>query len=157
MTTGNVRQVIDVAALNALINGPSGGVVRDLLRRGLRVQTAAKRKCPANFGRLRGSITPQLVFTAELGSKVPVMEVGTNVRYALAVHNGTGIYGPRATPIRPVKGRYLVFTIRGGPKRNAQGQFIKGSKTGNRVIFAKEVKGQKGVPYLKDALDAARG
>lgn len=73
------------AALHALLNGPSGPVARDVLRRGKKVETAAKMLVRVDTGRLRGSITT--VLASEGGG--PVAIVGTNVDYAIHQHNGT--------------------------------------------------------------------
>lgn len=73
------------AALEALLRGPSGAVARDLGRRAIRVESRAKQLCPVDTGRLRSSITWRIVFG--LGGLNAV--VGTNVAYAVFVHEGT--------------------------------------------------------------------
>lgn len=112
------------------------GVERDLLRRGRRVQGVARRLVKVDKGRLRASITVELRY--EVGK--PVVQIGSRLRYAIMVHDGTGIYGPRGVPITPRRGQFLVFTPKGS----------------NQVVFARAVKGQRGVPYLRNALPAAR-
>lgn len=57
--------------------------------------------------------------------------------YATAVMKGTGIYGPTGQPIRPKKGKYLVFTGADG-----------------NTVFARSVKGQQGNPFLANAFRA---
>lgn len=47
---------------------------------------------------------------------------------------GTGIYGPRATPIVPVRAKALAFMGKGG-----------------NMVFAKSVRGMKPRPYIKEA------
>jgi hypothetical protein len=140
----NIRVVSNPAAYRDLLNSPSGAVARDIYRRGQRVATAAKRLCPVDHGRLRSSI--QAVLVEHDG--VPVCEVGTDVHYAMFVHGGTGIYGPRGARIDV--GHVMVFT-----PRKAGGQFIKRSDRG--VVFARSTAGMKGTPFLTDALPAARG
>jgi hypothetical protein len=71
---------------------------------------------------------------------LPAARIGTPLRRARWIHDGTGIYGPRRTPIRPTRAKRLVFKP-------------KGSK---RIVFAKSVKGMKANPFLKDALPAAK-
>jgi hypothetical protein len=136
-----VRQVFDTAALNAQLHGPNGGVARDLLRRALRVQTEARKRAPADTGRLRGSIELATVQRTVFGVATVGMLVGSNLDYARMVHDGTGEFGPRGTPIVPTQKKFLVFRSR---------------KTG-KVVVAKSVRGQRGVAFLKDALWAVRG
>lgn len=130
--------------LYAILNSPQGPLARDALRRGLRVQTQAKRNLAGgpsgpkriDTGRLRSSIHVNLVTrNGELTSLV-----GTGVKYAKLVHDGTGIYGPRRRPIRPKTKQFLRFR----PRR------------GGKWVYAKEVKGMKPNKFLKDALRAAR-
>jgi hypothetical protein len=74
------------------------------------------------------------------GGQWLVMRVGSGQYYAKWVHDGTGIYGPKARPITPKSAKYLAF---------------KWKKRGNKQMFLKSVKGMKPNPYLKDALPAA--
>jgi hypothetical protein len=133
-------RIVDTPELNTLLRGQNGAVTRELLRRGLRVEAGAKRRVKADHGRLRQSITHTVTSTG--GS--PAVQVGTNVSYALAVHNGTGVYGPRGTPITPKRGRFLVFEPRGGAVITRRGA--------TRLVFAKSVTGQRANPFLADAL-----
>lgn len=126
----------DAAALAAILTGRDGPVVRDLLRRGNRVASRAKALCPVDSGRLRSSIKVEL-----RGSGPGIyVTVGTNVEYARAVHDGTGIYGPKGRPIFPVRAKVLRFTP-------------KGEKS---AIFRPSVKGVRPRPFLRNALPAAR-
>jgi hypothetical protein len=70
---------------------------------------------------------------------VPIVVVGTNVTYAMYVHEGTGIFGPRHARITPKKGKYLVFTPKG-----AKGK-----------VFARSVSGSRPKPFLAEAIRAA--
>lgn len=132
-----VTHQFDPGALRALLRSPSGGLARDMLRRGKRVENGAKRRVGVDHGRLRSSITTRLVQRAAL----PAARVGSNVSYARHHHDGTGIYGPRGAPIRPKRGKVLVFQPKGS----------------REVVFARSVRGSKPNPYLKDALPLARG
>lgn len=142
-----IRHHMNEAAVNRLLNSRDGPVARDLLRRGHRVGAVAKRKCPVDHGRLRSSITVAL---APGSSGGVVCQVGTDVKYARWVHDGTGIYGPRKARIYPTTARAMVFT-----PRKSSGAFI--ARKGRVTVFAKSTKGMKGTPFLKDALPAARG
>jgi hypothetical protein len=139
-------QVLNNAAIAQLLHSPVGPVAKDLLKRGIRVQSQAKRNLGGNtssgprridHGLLRASIATQLgTHGGELA-----MRVGTNVYYGLWVHDGTGIYGPRHTPIVPRKAKYLRFYW----------------KKEGRWVFAKSVRGMKPNTYLKSALPFASG
>jgi hypothetical protein len=141
----NVRHELNTAAINSLLHGRGGGVARDLLRRGYRVAGAAQRRCPVDHGRLRSSIHARLVQRDGL----LICEVGTDVKYAIFVHEGTGLYGPKHARIVPASGKIMVFT----PRKNA-GRYV---KRGDRVkVFARSTQGMRGTPFLKDALPEAR-
>lgn len=74
IVTENNTKVITAALGNA--------VVAALEEIGLVAEGAAKRLCPVDTGRLRNSITHALVSRESV-------EVGTNVEYAIYVHEGT--------------------------------------------------------------------
>lgn len=61
-----------------------------------------------------------------------------HAHYALFVMRGTGIFGPRGTPITPTTANYLVFRGRDGA-----------------MVYAKSVKGQRAQPFLAEAFRAA--
>lgn len=135
---------LNMTALNQLLSGPQGGVAQDMLRRGLLVETQAKRNISGvggpkrvDTGRLRASINTQLV----VRDGKPIAVVGTNVFYARFVHDGTGLYGPRHRRIYPVRRRRLRFRPHGR----------------GRYVYARSVKGSPGNPFLRNALVAARG
>lgn len=127
---------VNQAALQNMLRNPKGQVARGILKIGKKVERKAKRLTPVDHGVLRNSITTELIIR-----RGPVARIGTKVKYALAVHNGTGIYGPKGVPITPKRGKVLVFTSR---------------KT-NQLVFARSVKGMKGTPYLRNALIAVVG
>jgi len=54
-------------------------------------------------------------------------------RYGIFVHDGTGIYGPRKSPIVPRTAPYLKFTI------------------GDRTFRLRSVKGQEPQPFMDEA------
>ncbi len=143
MATASFSHRLDLAAIRALLTSPYGGVTRDLLRRGLLVETAAKRNLGGiggpkriDTGRLRASISTSVVQRPS----GPAVVVGTNVRYARFVHNGTGLYGPRHRMITPVRAKRLRFKPRGS----------------RRYVYARAVRGMAPNPFLKNALWAAR-
>lgn len=134
---------LDLGAVRAILSAPNGAVVRDLLRRGLLVETQAKRNLGGiggpkriDTGRLRASIATQVVHRNGL----PTVIVGTNVNYARMVHDGTGIYGPLGRPIRPRRAKRLRFRPKGS----------------RRFVYARQVKGMRPNRFLANALTAAR-
>lgn len=137
-----VRQVIHHIPLNYLLHSPSGAVARDLLKRGYKVQARAKVLIsgagPGHPKRVRTGNTRSSINVRLLAAPSLRVRVGTNVWYAIYIHGGTGIYGPRKTPIRPKRAKALRFRING------------------QVIFAKSVKGMRKNQFLKDALPAMK-
>lgn len=101
-----------------LTRDPRGPVGRDLTRRALRVRNVARVYCPVDFGRLRSSLTytdPQPIAEGLL------VQVGTNVVYALAVHEGSGsVYAPWSWKVAHGRGhvipprRFLVNALPAG-------------------------------------------
>lgn len=145
MAQAKVFQVLNEAQLFWLLNSEQGPVAKDLVKRGVKVQSQARRNLGGSGGSgpkridtglLRASVSTQLGYRAtELA-----IRVGTNVYYARWVHDGTGIYGPRGMPIRPRTAPFLVFRWK---------------KMNNKLMVVKSVKGMKPNPFLKDALKAA--
>jgi hypothetical protein len=134
---------LNPGAIQALLTAPNGGVVRDLLRRGLLVETQAKRNLAGvggpkrvDTGRLRASIATVVVTR----NGAPAVLIGTNVNYARFVHDGTGIYGPKHAPIRPKRAKFLRFRPKGSRK----------------FVYAKSVRGMQPNRFMKNALSAAR-
>lgn len=106
----------------------------------------ARKRCPVDEGTLRASITH--VTTVRDGSAKVV--VGSPLPYAEYFHTGTGIYGPKGTPITPVTRQALKF------KWDGPGGATR-SKDKRGYVFAKSVKGIKPNPFLADALQAVMG
>jgi phage gpG-like protein len=127
---------LNSAQIYATFNSKSGLVGRDIFRRAKRVEGLAKRLCRVDTGRLRASITTDM----DTRPGRITARVGTNVNYAMFVHNGTGIYGPRGRPIVPTRGKVLVFTPKGA----------------GRPVFARSVRGMPKTEFLTKALPAAR-
>lgn len=112
------------------------GVRSDMARRGRRVASAARQIVGKDTGRLAANIGSE-TFThgPSWGSRV-----GSDLDYSLAHHSGTGVWGPSGQPIRPKRGKFLVFVPKGQSK----------------PVFARQVRGQQGTQYLRRALPAAR-
>lgn len=140
---------LNPAEIRSQLTGPGGAVARDLLRRGQRVQNEARRLCPVDEGRLRASITTEVRGSGE----ALLVRVGSNLQYAIYVHEGTGIYAGKGY-IYPKRGSYLRW-----PRKNNSGvgnRRYSGGRT-SKYVFAKKVKGVRSRPFLRDALPAARG
>jgi hypothetical protein len=127
-----VNLQINQSAVRALFANPQGGVAQDLMRRGRTVAYFARRYAPVDTGRLRASIeVKQVIYRGQVA-----VLVGTNVNYAMFQHDGTGIYGPRATPIVPINGQFLRFRPKGS----------------SGYVFARSVRGTPPTFFLRRAL-----
>jgi hypothetical protein len=125
------RVIINDSNMRALLTGQNGAVVTYMYDIGRQVQNEAKRRCPVDEGRLRASIEN----TVSVNGTQVIVRVGTVVSYAMDVHEGTGIYGPSGKVIRPTSAKALTWRPRAGPR-----------------VFVKWVRGQRGNPFLTDAL-----
>ena len=115
---------VNLRAIQAIMHSPDGPVMKFLLRVGNRVRSGAAERCNVDTGRLRSSI--QVVMTAE-----PSVRVGTDVDYAIYVHEGTQPHF-----IFPVNKRFLSWVTPEGR------------------VFARAVAhpGYRGNPFLTDAM-----
>lgn len=151
---------INDAALKQLLSGANGPVWRDIQLRSNRVKNLARRLCPADNGRLRASIDVEM----RMSRVGPVGRIGTNVKYAIWVHEGTGIYAGKGRIYPKKAGGVLAWKsnkYRGGGKFSGS-TFTRTDSSGkplsrnSGMMFAKSIKGMKGRPYLRNALPAAR-
>lgn len=119
----NGRVTWNEPALDHLLNQPSGDVGRHLEVIALRVQAGAK----AIIRRRTGRLSRSLYISHARDFRGQYVQVGSNVRYALLVHEGT-----RPHLIRPEHGRVLRF------------------REGGRVVYARLVHhpGSRGRKYL---------
>lgn len=128
--------------------GPGGHVhnyVRRLGREGARY---ARAHAPRVSGRLRAGIDHTLI---KDGPRVVHISFGVyGVRYGSWVNDGTGVFGPRGTPIVPRNGRYLAFTANGrkaGPTRSGRLR-----PRLQRKVVVRSVLGQVGQQFLQKGL-----
>jgi HK97 gp10 family phage protein len=136
----------NASEVRQVLLSPQGGVVKAMMRKGARVESAAKRNLQSdprrvNTGRLRSSIVTELQMTSG-GFRVVV---GTNVAYAKFVHEGTGLYGPKHALIRPKVKKALRWRAKGG-------HASKGGWT-----YSRYSRGMRPNHFLLNALPAARG
>jgi hypothetical protein len=132
------RVTINAQALRQIRTGRTGPVYQEIEKQTRRVQNRAKRLVKVDEGHLRNSVDRSV---GVFGSRV-IGRVGTGVIYGLYLHEGTGIYGPRGAPIRPVRRRFLRFEVKSGTL----------AVGGRPVVFARSVKGVKGDKWLVRAL-----
>lgn len=89
MAEVTIRHHWDRGALDVMLRSQGGSVGQNMLLRGIRVQSEAKRQITAlgavDTGRLRASL---VVWQQATNEGVQTF-VGTNVEYAIYVHNGT--------------------------------------------------------------------
>lgn len=144
--------VWNTAALDELLVSPQGPVGAYLHRIGFVVETRAKLNLTdydaIDQGRLRGSITHVVERESET---IVTCYVGTNVSYALPVHNGRrpGARQPPTEPILEWARRKGIITDADTPAAARGKAFVIARAIGRRGIRAK--------PFLVDALPAARG
>lgn len=150
MTEVVIHHAVNAEEINRMLRAPNGGVAKDMLRRGKRVEAAAKGYCPVDHGRLRGSIHTQFITV----DGVIGVEVGTDVEYAMWVHNGTGLYGPYRTRVVPKNARVMVFTPRTSAAPTPSGRILI-PKRKRTTVFARSTRGMRGTPFLLRALPAA--
>lgn len=134
--------VLNRKELNDLLNSPAGPVANDLRRRAERVKNKARRIAPVDNGTLKNSISWEM--RIQDGSLVA--RVGTNVKYARAVHEGFDAY-----TLRPRNKQALAFSKWPNAPTSARR-----SKRGNYVYKSVRIPARKGNPFLANALDAAR-
>jgi bacteriophage HK97-gp10 putative tail-component len=134
--------ILDNAAIDQTLHSPAGPTAKALLSAGIRVESAVKRRCPVDRGRLRASIHHVLAYSTQL-----VVLVGTPVQYAAWVERGTGLYGPHAHRIVPVRARVLVFT----PRINrSTGALI--PRKNRTKVFVKSTRGMRAQPFMAPGL-----
>jgi bacteriophage HK97-gp10 putative tail-component len=138
--------VVNQATLRDILQSPNGAVAKDMLRRAIRVQGAAKKNLNdtprrIDTGRLRASITYEL----SLAGRRWRARIGTNVEYARYVHDGTGLYGPRHQYIVPRNRKVLRWVSRGAGKSGKGG-----------YTYAMRSSGFPGNPFLRNALKAVK-
>ena len=148
MSKVTYSHALNMSEVKRLLSSDKGPVAKDLIKRAIRVESAAKKNISSNpkrvdTGRLRASITWEL----RMVGSTPTVRIGTNVKYARFVHDGTGIFGPYSEVIRPKGKKALRWKSK-----------TYGAKSGKNAgyVFAKYTIGMKPNPFLKNALKAAR-
>lgn len=119
-----------------------GEIRADLRRRAGRVREEARRNLRDRSDVSTGDLASTIRVATADGPFGPVAQIGSDHPAALWVEEGTGVYGPHRSPIVPTRGRFMRFK----PRRATRG---------GAFVFARQVKGQPGKHYLRDAIDAA--
>lgn len=133
---------LDDAEIDRLLRSPEGDVYKAVRTVVLATRNLAVSMAPVDDGPLRASLRTKM----EATTREVKGWVYSDLEYALYVHEGTGIYGPKGQPIRPKRGRYLVFEARNA-RTTPRGR-------GN-IVFARQVRGQHPQRFLLEALRAA--
>ena len=148
MTSVSTSVTINPAALAQLKTNAGAAWANQI---GRRVVNAMQERCPVDEGRLRASLT----YTVSMTPNTVILRIGSPLDYATYVVRGTGIYGPRKAPIRPVHATVLKF-----PTPKKRGPLRVGEKPTARnrgFVFAKEVKGRPRNMFMIDGLKAVLG
>lgn len=142
------RLVIDQRALDVFKFSPAGPIMSALRDVGNQVRNEAVRNCPRDTGQAAASIE----VTQGHVNGVIITRIGSPKKYVLYINQGTGIYGPRHTPIRPVSKKALRF--KPGRKMGPLPAGKRGTSPEKRGawVFAASSKGTPPRPFLIEAL-----
>ncbi len=131
----------------------SGNASRQLLlQMGNTVVAEAQKRAPKKTGTLIRSIRVDDVNEREQTATVRAGSTTGKIGYAQYVEFGTGIYGPRRTPIVPVRRKALRFPRAGAATRLSGNLTSAQQRAGGGYAFAKSVRGRKATPYLIPAV-----
>jgi hypothetical protein len=132
---GTVSHRPNPGVISRTLGARSGGVARDMERRGRNVQARARQLVGVDTGHLRSRIFVQLI-PARGGPGWAARIYVDDVAYAKFHHDGN--YHRQGRWIRPVRARALRLRF------------------GSRVVFAAKVRSFGGNPFLQRALPAGR-
>lgn len=119
---------------------PGGGFLRALVEdAGELLADEVRRRAPEDTGRLRDAIQASPPEPVSDGWRTEIAPGGLQPNYAVWVNDGTGIYGPHATPIVPVHAKFLRFYW----------------KKSGQVEYRRSVRGQPGQHFFERGLEAA--
>lgn len=156
----SVRVIVPPSINRQIAKASSERIGLDMLRRGKNVESLAKtllgsRPKRIDTGRLRSSIeTTAIRWRGANGARV-----GTNVKYAWFVHEGTGLHGPKAQVIRAGPGKVFAWLPQGARAAHLKATGKKRlSKKARRsiTVFSKTNRGMISNPFLRNAIRAAR-
>lgn len=138
MATPVVELKLDDKDLKKIEKAVPQAVERGVRRTAHMIEAAALQLAPEDTGNLVNSGTTHFDGSGYQTSAMIKFEAKNEFGegYALAVHEGTGIFGPKKRRIRPVNAKALMIPLPGGG-----------------VVFRKSVKGMPGRPFLKEAFE----
>lgn len=145
-----VRVRINQAAMQRLMTSPDGPVVRHVAGITRRVRNEIVRRAPVDEGRLRASFDTSV----ETRGRQVVGRVWSPLDYALYLHTGTGIYGPKGTVIRPRRREALRFKPGRGRTVRRAGSAEKPRERRGGWVFAKYVRGTPRNLFIVDGFQA---
>ncbi len=125
----------------------------------------ARKRAPVLRGRLAGKlggyggISWQTIIKGDVIVGVitaTALDPKSGVDYAVFVHEGTGLHGPKKALIRPKKGKVLVFLKDSALPRPTTPAGWKELRKKGLVVYAKHSAGLKPQPFLSDALDEVK-
>jgi hypothetical protein len=135
-----VHVTINTGNMLWFLTSPAGPIVRTVTTYTRRTLNAGRAGAPVDTGLGRAAMNSSVSVAA--GKVIGRVFLPTHLWFQAL---GTGIYGPRGTPIRPKHGPFLVWEARNG-----------GDKPGGRnLIFAREVRGVPRNDWMIDALRAS--
>lgn len=147
MSTFRINQEV----VDELLRGASGPVVQHVEQ----IVQAVRAEAVRNVKRDTGALAASHDATVNVYGRVVVGRVGTPLHYARYLHEGTGIYGPKAAPIYPVQAKVLRF--KPGRMIGPLPAGRAGTSPENRGewVFARSVKGVPPHPWLVEAFERA--
>lgn len=95
-----------------------------------RIQKNVRGRAKHRTGTLQRSVLTQVNY--------PNGQVEVQEKYGEYIEYGTGIYGPKHTPIRPKAAKALYFKVAGQP------------------VFARSVKGMRPAPFFKPGVEESK-
>lgn len=124
----------------------------------------AREFAPERLGRLKGKKggMGQIWFQVESNGEIiegillaTARDPETGIDYAIFVHEGTGMHGPKKKLITPKKAKVLVWVKLAGLPRPRTPQMWKEYRIRKLLVFARFTKGQKPNPFLAKGLQEA--
>jgi hypothetical protein len=138
--TSTVRVSINRANMTWFLTAPSGPIVRAVATYTRRTLNAGRAGAPVDTGAGRAAMHSDVV--VEAGSIRGRVYLPKHLFFHAL---GTGIYGPKGRPIKPVNGKYLVWRAKGGARAGGRAP----------LIFARQVKGVPRNDWMIAALELA--